>query len=231
MRVLKLRPGLWYWSAPHPDWTPDAGWPQEVGCVYYEAPDTTILIDPMVPADDPDRERFWRALDGDVERRGVPVTVFLTCSWHDRSAQLVLDRYAASAGASIWAHEACTEGADCTTSRTFTDEMPLPGGLRPFTVTLPDFAHTVYLLPEHAALAAGDVILGPYDAHPFRVAPRSWFGGENDGGAYHAHLAPHFRRLAELPLDRILPAHGEPVTESAGARLKEAINEALSHQP
>jgi hypothetical protein len=42
-------------------------WPQEVGSVYAELPETIVLIDPQVPPDE--AERFWGALDRDVERR------------------------------------------------------------------------------------------------------------------------------------------------------------------
>ena len=75
MKGSELAPGLWRWTAPHPNWREGADWEQEVGCVYYEAPDATVLIDPLVP---PERERFFEALDRDVERRGLPVSILLT---------------------------------------------------------------------------------------------------------------------------------------------------------
>ena len=50
MDVLQLADGLWRWTAPHPN---AANWPRfgppvppQVGCVYYEAPDAVVLIDP-----------------------------------------------------------------------------------------------------------------------------------------------------------------------------------------
>jgi hypothetical protein len=40
MDVLEIAPGLWRWTAPHPDWTPakdkPGGWGQMVGCVFYD---------------------------------------------------------------------------------------------------------------------------------------------------------------------------------------------------
>src|SRR5215207_2769711 len=35
MDVEKIAPGLWRWTASHPEWTPDEDWPQQVGCIDY----------------------------------------------------------------------------------------------------------------------------------------------------------------------------------------------------
>ena len=43
--------------------------------------------------------RFLEALDRDVERRGLPVTVLLTVPWHERSITELVERYAAGDGA------------------------------------------------------------------------------------------------------------------------------------
>ena len=88
MEVGELVPGLWRWTAPHPEWTPDQGgpdgWEAEVASFYCEAEGDILLIDPIVPAEGSERERFWRALDRDVERVGAPHVV-LSCAWHVRS--------------------------------------------------------------------------------------------------------------------------------------------------
>jgi glyoxylase-like metal-dependent hydrolase (beta-lactamase superfamily II) len=93
MDVEQLRPGLWRWTAPHPEWKDGDDWGQEVGSAYYEAPGATVLFDPLVP---PERERFLAALDRDVERRGLPVAILLTVPWHERSAAELTGRYAAT---------------------------------------------------------------------------------------------------------------------------------------
>ena len=66
MEVQELRPGLWRWTAPHPQWEHAEHWGPEVGSVYAELPDALVVIDPIVPADED--ELFWSALDRDVER-------------------------------------------------------------------------------------------------------------------------------------------------------------------
>lgn len=85
MKVEKLAPGLWRWSARRGD--------ADVWCLYYEAPAATVLIDPLVP-DEP--ERFFRALDRDFERRGVPLTILCTSVDAETEATPFLERYDAT---------------------------------------------------------------------------------------------------------------------------------------
>jgi hypothetical protein len=91
--LTEVAPGLHRWTAAHPAWEAGAepespgDWPQEVGCVAYEAPAALVLIDPMV-AD-------WAPLDALVERHGQPVAVLTTMRFHGRSRAEVAERYGA----------------------------------------------------------------------------------------------------------------------------------------
>src|SRR5262249_27113975 len=109
VEVTRIEEGLWRWTAVHPDWTPEEGGEEGgdpvVGCVYCECGDALLLIDPLAPDEGPDAERFWAALDGDVERLGLPVAALVTVHWHERSAAVVLERY----GAAVWAHADAVE--------------------------------------------------------------------------------------------------------------------------
>jgi glyoxylase-like metal-dependent hydrolase (beta-lactamase superfamily II) len=192
VRVQEVVPGLWRWTGLHPEWKPaDAGpegWDQEVGCVYYEAPDAVVLVDPLAPPED--EGRFWRALDRDVERSGKPVRILLTVSWHGRSVEAVAKRYGAA-----------TEG-------------PLPSGVEARTMTAS--GETAYWLPAHGALVFGDVVLGVEGG--VRLCPESWLDGTL------AQLKDDLRPLLELPVERLLVSHGEPVLEGGRAALVRALD-------
>jgi hypothetical protein len=130
MELTELRPGLFRWTAPHPDYEPDpqpdspADWPEQVGCVAYQGPEALVLIDPLVP------EELWPALDRLVE--GRPVTVLTTIAFHSRSGDAVVKRYDASAR--------LTRGVEM--------------------IRIPRAGEAMVWIPEHAALVPGDRILG-----------------------------------------------------------------------
>jgi len=60
MEVQELRPGLWRWTASHPEWDHAENWGPEVGSVYAELPDSLVVVDPLVPADEDERARLWK---------------------------------------------------------------------------------------------------------------------------------------------------------------------------
>jgi glyoxylase-like metal-dependent hydrolase (beta-lactamase superfamily II) len=186
--VQEIADGLWRWTAPHPEWTPEQDWDRDVGSVYYEAPNAVCLIDPLVPQDDP--ERFWRALDRDIERAGKPVAVLLTVHWHRRSSDEVAARYDA--------------------------RREPPAGVEPWAIERAD--EEVLWLPEHRALVVGDVVLGSDGG--LRVCPVSWIADAPD---YPPEFVASLRRLLELPAERVLVSHGEPVLANGREALARAL--------
>ena len=230
MRVDQLAAGLWRWTAPHPDWTPDkakpGGWGQRVGCVSYEPADRgepLVLIDPLAPAEgDPSAVRFWRALDADVARRGTPVAVLLANFWHDRSAQAILDRYRAKPGAEIWAHADARAHIPTEITRTFDAPARLPGGVMAYPTHLMD-AETIYYIPEHRALVVADALLGAGEGS-LRVPPARWADETPEGQRrYHEEFRGRLRALLDLPIDMVLVSHGEPVLSGGAEALREAL--------
>jgi hypothetical protein len=134
VEAVRIAEGLWRWTAEHPNWE---NWPEherearEVGCVYYEAGDATVLVDPLVPAGE--EESFFRPLDADVERRGLPVVILLTADWHRRSADELAARYDAQIGGAL------PEGVD---------EIPIGGA---------DERQVAYFIRAHAALVVAEI--------------------------------------------------------------------------
>jgi hypothetical protein len=134
MDVRKLADGLWRWTAPHPNaanW-PGSPLPPEVGCVYYEARDALVLIDPMLPAGE--EEEFLARLDRDVERLGLPVSILLTAAWHERSAALLRERYRA--------------------------EDRVPKGVEVYPIEGAPEQQLVYFIRPHGALVVAEVFVG-----------------------------------------------------------------------
>ena len=192
--IEEIAPGLRRWTAFHDEWE------EEVASLALETSDGLVLIDPL----DPPREL----------RR--PDHVLLTVFWHGRSTKDLEARH-------VWAQRRSAQplrnrGVDVTDAFAAGDE--LPGGLRAFQTARAN--EVVFWLPDQRAVAVGDVLLGagakprPTD-DPLRLCPERWLGK-----ATHADLRETLRPLLELPLQRVVVAHGRPVLR-AGARALERV--------
>jgi hypothetical protein len=143
--VDELRPGLYRWTARHPDWEPDqepespGDWDPDVGCVAWAAPGALLLIDPLV--------EDWNALDALVERHGPKVHVAATLRFHARSRSRAeaVERY----------------GADTS----------LPEGVEAKPIAGAD--ETMFWLSEPRALVCGDRLMGD-GRGGVRMCPESW---------------------------------------------------------
>lgn len=200
MELLQIAEGLWRWTAPHPEWVedhdPDSpdGWDRDVGCVLLAGSEATVFIDPLVP-DEPDA---WVELDEVVRGRGLPVVVLTTIEFHARSRAAVLERYGGR------------DGRDCDV---------LPAGVEP--IPLPGAGETMYWLPGQHALVPGDRLLGTAGGM-VRPSPESWTGympRPLPAAELRAMLLP----LLELPVERVLLSHGEPVLRDGHAVLTDAL--------
>lgn len=144
MDLQQVAPGLWRWTAPHPDWEPrrqeddPADWERDVGCVAYEAGDALVLIDPLVADGD------FSALDCLAASKST-VAVLITLPWHRRSGDELVERYGASSS--------------------------IPEGVE--AIEIEGAGETMYWLPHHRALVPGDRILGDRPPR-LRLSPASW---------------------------------------------------------
>jgi hypothetical protein len=192
--MQELRPGLWRWTARHPEWEADAepespaDWPPEVGCVAYAADDVLVLVDPLVVDG-------WEELDGLVDRH-ARVAVLQTLRWHGRSVNDAVGRYDAS-----------------------TDP---PAGVEPIEIAKAE--ETMFWLAATRALVPGDRLIGdgaggvrPCPDSWLGYIRRE--GGEIDGPALRDALRP----LVDLPIELILVSHGDPVLSDGRAALERAL--------
>ena len=77
--------------------------------------------------------------------------------------------------------------------------------------------------PLVRALVAGDAVIGDGGGGA-RLCPASWAGGT----AGLARVARTLRPLLELPVERVLVSHGEPVLAEGRAALERALRQAPS---
>jgi glyoxylase-like metal-dependent hydrolase (beta-lactamase superfamily II) len=210
MDATELAPRLWRWTAHHDEWG------HEVGSVSYEADDAVVLFNPLVPRDA--AERFWRALDRDVARTRAPVHVLVTVFWHARSAREVVARYDARLWANQRARAPIARRAGEPTDL-FRPGDELPGGVQEFDAGRR--GEVVFFVPEQRPLIVGDVLLGS----PLRLCPPSWLPKAQTP----AGLAQTLRPVLELPVERVLVSHGEPVLADAHAQLGAALASAQAH--
>jgi hypothetical protein len=202
--LKELRPRLWRWTAPHPDWRPSppgssGDWDRDVGCVLYETDGTAVFFDPLLP---PAPARFWRELDRRV-RGKERVAVLTTIGWHRRSRYTIVERYGA------------------TTSRA---KASLPAGVE--SVPIRGAGETMFWLPEHRALIPGDRILGG-ERGGLRLCPESWLD-YLPSKIKRAQLAELLRPLLGLPIELVLVSHGKPVLGRGRASLERALRQAPS---
>jgi hypothetical protein len=197
--LRELDPGLWRWTALHPDFVPGAkpespaDWPEEVGSVLFDAEDATVLIDPLV-ADD----GLAAELDAHVRRRGLPVAILTTIKFHRRSRDELARRYSAS------------------TSRARSE---LPAGVE--SLPIRGAGETMFWIPAARALVPGDRIMGAAGGE-LRLCPESWLRYLSSG-ITPAGLAARLRPLLDLEIESVLVSHGEPVLMDGRTALAGAL--------
>lgn len=221
LSVTRIRDGLWWWSCPHPEWNGATDWDEVVGSVYCEMPDATVVIDPQVPAGAEDAERFWRAFDRDVERRGQEVVVLLTCRWHVRSASAFRTRY----GARVV--------APATTGHALHDEVvelvgdgaqPVAGIVSVRTGSPAPNEECVYVLTPYNAAVVGDILIGDHEGG-LRIADAGWYANSDEECAWFRDGVPgSLERVLHFRIDHVFLGHGAPVQPDPAGQLRAVID-------
>jgi hypothetical protein len=192
----ELAPGLWRWATVHPDAaeSPEPGSPADWPA---EVGSVAYAVDDSLVLIDPlVPDELWPELD--ELARGRNVIVLTTLGFHRRSRDEVAKRY------------------DASTSRA---RRSVPSSVIP--IPLRRAGETMFWLPEVRTLVPGDRLLGGENGG-LRVCPDSWLRYLKPG-LTGAELRVTLQALLDLPIERVLTSHGEPVL----SRGREALATAL----
>ncbi|HEY3070850.1 MAG TPA: MBL fold metallo-hydrolase [Gaiellaceae bacterium] len=192
--VLDVAPGLWLWRLEHPDWEPGLGWGPMVNSTCVESGGEVALLDPLAP--DEGAAEVWERLDA-----RPPTLVVVLKPDHVRDVDLFVARYGAQAfGPDVFHRGDVPE----TELEWIGPGSELPGGL----VAQYDGRNrneTPLWIPELATLVFADALMVDPEG-VLRVCAVPW---------HEERVLPALRALLDLPFERIVVAHGEPVHDRA----------------
>lgn len=208
--MRELRPGIWHWRSPHPDWGEEEWWPELVSSYAVELGGELLLFDPLSVPD---------------ELRECATAVILTAPYHERdSRRLTLPVH--TPPADTWEDWVEKFGADPEQVRGLeSDDLawlrageveghfhgpgPWPFGIDAYAGR--EDNDLILWIPAIGAIVTGDSL--------------SDFGYGLDiqlGGRTHVErndVARRLRPLLDLPIELVLPAHGEPTDRAALERV------------
>jgi glyoxylase-like metal-dependent hydrolase (beta-lactamase superfamily II) len=184
--------GLWIWRLEYPDWRPEAGWPEVVTTTCVESGGEVALLDPLAPPED--ATEIWERLDAKP-----PTMVVILKPDHVRDVDLFVRRYGARAyGPWLFWRSNIPE----TELEPIEPGSELPGGLRALYEGR-GRNETPLWLPEQKAIVFADALTAPEGELVIWDTPH----------IDRARAA--LRELLELPFERVIVAHGDPVHDRA----------------
>jgi glyoxylase-like metal-dependent hydrolase (beta-lactamase superfamily II) len=193
IEVLDVDRGLWLWRQPHPAWRDGLDWGPEVASFFVESQGERAVLDPLAPP--PWEREVWDRLDA-----APPTVAVVLKPDHVRDVDLFERWFGARGfGPDLFF------GGDAPRMQLalVLPGMELPGGLQ----ALHDGRgrnETPLYLPEQRALVFADGMTAPDGA--LRVWDTPW---------HVERVLPALRAMLELPFERVLVSHGEPVHSRA----------------
>lgn len=200
--IVDIAPELWMWRIDHTFWEPAEGHSRVVTSVCVEEGGQVAVLDALAP---PIGTGIWERIDS----RPPTMAVVLKPD-HVRSVDLFVDRYRIPAyGPDVFQKDDIPE----TDLELVLPGFVLPGGF----VALHDGRgrnETPLWLPEHETIVFSDAL--------------TTFGGELQvwWTPWHAErVLPALRDMLDLPFERIIISHGEPVHD------RDEFERALEREP
>ena len=214
--MRELRPGLWHWQAPHPQWESTEPWGPEVSSYAMDDGERLLFFDPIAPPSELEtlaasRETAivltcpWHERDsqGLVEGLGVPVYTPLPDTAEDLMRKWGLTAEQAGDGSPdvVWLLK---EGIG--EARPYEAGDRLDVGIEVFPGEKPN--DTVLWVASHGAVVAGDTLVD--FGSGLEINPR-WLDEEMS----REHVVEGLRPLLDLPVEHMLATHGVPFDRAA----------------
>jgi hypothetical protein len=212
--VRELRPGLWHWQAPHPEWTPRERWGREVSSYAIDDGERLLLFDPLAVPDEllalaPEREPM----------------IVLTAPWHERDTRALVGRLGATVFApppdtaqdlidkyGITAEQAGDGSPDLQWLRRGGATVHwYPAGGRPPTgieaYAGREHNDLVLWMESVSTVIAGDSLVD----FGTGLALNEWLRG----GVTRRQTVERLRPLLDVPVEVVCPTHGPPTDRAA----------------
>jgi hypothetical protein len=214
--MRELRPGLWHWQAPHPDWRPSEPWDRNVSSYAIDDGERLLLFDPLgVPGEleerAADRETAvvltapWHERDTQslVERLGVPVYTPLPDSAEDLIQKYGITAEQAGDGSPdlVWL---LREGKGEARPYAYGDRLPFGADVFPGR----ELNDAVLWIEDYRAVVSGDTLVDFGEG--LHINPR-WLRP----GMTREQVVDGLRPLLALPVEHVLATHGGPFDRDA----------------
>jgi glyoxylase-like metal-dependent hydrolase (beta-lactamase superfamily II) len=190
VELRDVAPGLWIWRMKHPAWKAGQGWEPVVTSTCVESRGEVLLLDPLAPPKE--ATEFWERL----EARKPTAAVVLKPD-HVRDVDVFARRYGArTLGPRLFFREDIPESE----LQFIEAGSALPGGL----AALYDGRgrnETPLWLPDQRTIVFADALTAPGGGE-LRIWACPFF---------KERAVPALRVLLELPFERVIVSHGEPV--------------------
>jgi glyoxylase-like metal-dependent hydrolase (beta-lactamase superfamily II) len=214
--MRELRPGLWHWEAPHPQWEPTEPWGPEVSSYAIDDGERLLFFDPIAPPSE------LEALAGDRA-----TAIVLTCPWHERDSRGLVERLGVPVYTPLpdsaeylmekWGltAEQVGDGSPDVAwlvrqgvgeAHPYTAGDRLDVGVDAFAGQKPN--DTVLWVASHGAVVAGDTLVD--FGSGLEINPR-WLSEEMT----REQVVEGLRPLLDLPVQHMLATHGVPFDRAA----------------